>query len=55
MEYAIELLEENKKSLERHITHTNLMHTSMSKATLEFKKVNALKRAIKLLKIKNRN
>ncbi|MCK0132644.1 hypothetical protein MWU59_14140 [Flavobacteriaceae bacterium F08102] len=54
MEYAIELLEENKKYLERKVIKTNLMQVDMRKATLELKKINELKRAIKFLKLKRR-
>lgn len=54
MKYAIELLEENKKFLEKNIIKTNLMQVNMQKATRDLKKVSELKRAIKILKIKNR-
>lgn len=53
MEYVIELLEENKKYLERNVIKTNLMQVNMQKATKDFKKINELKRAIKILKFKN--
>lgn len=54
MKYVIELLEENKKFLKRNVTKTNLMQDNMQKATRELKKISELKRAIKILKIKNR-
>ncbi len=54
MEYVIELLEENKKYLERNVVKTNLMQVNMQKATKDLKKVSELKRAIKILKLKNR-
>jgi hypothetical protein len=54
MEYVIELLEENKKYLERNVIKTNLMQINMQKATRDLKKVSELKRAIKILKLKNR-
>ena len=54
MEYVIELLEENKKYLERNVVKTNLMKVNMPKATRDLKKVSELKRAIKILKLKNR-
>ncbi len=54
MEYVIELLEENKKYLERNVIKTNLMQVDMQKATRDLKKVSELKRAIKILKSKDR-
>lgn len=53
MDYVIELLEENKKHLERHIRDSKLMHTNMRKATEEMAYIKQLKRAIKILKLKN--
>ena len=49
-----ELLEENKKYLERNVTKKNLMQVNMQKATRDLKKVSELKKAIKILKLKNR-
>lgn len=54
MDYVIELLEENKKYLERHIRDNKLMQTNMQKATEELSQISQLKRAIKILKLKNR-
>ncbi|MCL1650592.1 hypothetical protein M2T70_16645 [Elizabethkingia anophelis] len=54
MDYVIELLEENRKYLERHIRDNNLMQKDMKKATEELSQVSQLKRAIKILKLKNR-
>ncbi|MGO1723017.1 hypothetical protein FM107_11070 [Sphingobacterium sp. JB170] len=53
MEYVIELLEENKKYLERNIRDNNLMQSNMKKATEQLSQVSQLKRAIKILKLKN--
>lgn len=53
MDYVIELLEENKKYLERNIRDNNLMQTNMRKATAELSQISQLKRAIKILKLKN--
>ena len=46
MDYVIELLEENKKYLERHIRDNNLMQKNMKKASEELSHVSQLKRAI---------
>lgn len=54
MEYVIELLEKSRKSLERDIQQTNLMKTDINRATIELHKVGELKKAIKILKLKNR-
>lgn len=54
MDYVIELLAENKKYLERHIRDSKLMHVNMQKATVELNRVSQLKRAIKILKLKNK-
>lgn len=53
MDYVIELLELNRKNLSRHIQDTNLMHANMKKATAEMAQISQLKRAIKILKLKN--
>lgn len=54
MDYVIELLEENKKHLERHIRDDKLLHVNMRKATQEMAHINQLKRAIKILKLKTK-
>ncbi|MBF8150853.1 hypothetical protein ITJ86_13150 [Winogradskyella sp. F6397] len=54
MNFVIELLEENKKYLERNVIKKNLMQVNMQKATRDLKKVSELKKAIKILKLKNR-
>lgn len=54
MDYSIQLLEENRKYLERNIKQTNLLVTDMQSATLELNKLSDLKNAIKILKLKNR-
>lgn len=53
MDYAIELLEESKKHIEKHIRSHNLMQTDMKLATEKLGQVNQLRRAIKILKLKN--
>jgi hypothetical protein len=54
MDYVIDMLEENKKYLERHIKKVGLMQTDMRKATKELHRVTELKKAIKILKQKQR-
>ena len=54
MNYVIELLEENRKYLERHVRDENLMQINMQQATAKLYQVNQLKKAIKILKLKNR-
>lgn len=54
MDYVIKLLEGNKKQLERHIRDNNLMQKNMKKAAEELSHISQLKRAIKILKQKNR-
>ena len=54
MEYVIDLLEENKRYLERQIKKTGLMQTDMRNATKELHRVTELKKAIKILKQKQR-
>lgn len=53
MDYVIELLEENKKYLERNIRDNNLMQINMKKATEQLGQISQLKRAVKILKLKN--
>lgn len=55
MLYAIKTLEKEKKSIERNIRENNLMQADMRKATSELSKITELKKAIKILKIKDRN
>lgn len=54
MQYAIQALEKEKKTIERNIRSKNLMQSDMRKATKELAKITELKKAIKVLKIKNR-
>lgn len=54
MDYVIKLLEENQRYLERHIRDNNLMQKNMKKAAEELSHISQLKRAIKILKQKNR-
>ncbi|WP_156142835.1 hypothetical protein [Sphingobacterium sp. SYP-B4668] len=53
MEYVIELLERERKSLERGVRDQDLMHKNMNQATLQLKYINELKRAVKILKGKS--
>lgn len=54
MEYVIQILQREKKSIERHIRNTNLMQTDMKEAVQELTKITAIKKAIKIIKLKNR-
>jgi len=53
MEYVIELLEKERKHLERNVRDQDLMHKNMNQATLQLKYINELKRAVKILKGKS--
>lgn len=54
MQYVIQLLETEKKNIERNIRDNNLMQNSMKKAGQELSKITELKKAIKILKLKDR-
>jgi hypothetical protein len=54
MNYAITLLEKEKKKIDREIRIDNLMQQDMKKARAEMSKLNELKRAIKILKQKQK-
>lgn len=54
MDYVIDLLKQNKKYLERHIKKVDLMQNDIHKATKELHRVTELKKAIKILKQKNK-
>lgn len=54
MDYVITLLEQEKKRIERHVRNTDLMQQDMEKAVRELTKVTAIKKAIKIIKLKNR-
>ena len=54
MQYAIQILEKEKKMIERNIRKKDLMKNDMGEATQEFSRITELKKAIKILKIKNR-
>lgn len=54
MEFAINLLQEHKKAIDRNIKSSDLMQKDISQASVELAKVSALKRAIKILKINNK-
>jgi len=53
MEYIIELLEEHKKRLERNMRDQTMVRRDMKQATVEMGYINQLKRALKILKLKN--
>lgn len=54
MDFVIALLKEHKKGIERNIKRQGIMRKDMTKASHELAKVSKLKRAIKILKLKNR-
>lgn len=54
MDFAISLLNEHKKAIDRNIKSTDLMQKDMTIATSELAKVSEIKKAIKVLKSKNR-
>jgi len=54
MDYAIRLLEKQKRVLETGIRAEDLMHRDMRQATECFRNIGELKRAIKILKVKSR-
>lgn len=54
MQYAVQTLEKEKRNLERNIKSNNLMQADMRKATEELSKITELKKAIKVLKSKNK-
>jgi hypothetical protein len=54
MNYVIQLLETEKKSIERSLRNNNLMHTDMQQAVKELAKITEIKRAVKMLKSKEK-
>lgn len=52
MDYAIKILEKEKKIIEQQIRQEDLMHQNMKQATQYLKNISEIKRAIKLLKVK---
>lgn len=52
MDYAIELLEAEITRLEKGIRQQGLTQQNMREASARFKEINQLRRAIKLLKVK---
>lgn len=54
MDFVIDLLEENKNYLERQIRDEDLMRKNLRMATASMQQISQLKRAIKILKQKNR-
>lgn len=55
MKYAIEILEKSRKILERNIKKEHLMHKNINKATELMQQISQLKKAIKVLKQKDKN
>lgn len=54
MEFAINLLQEHKKAIDRKVKSTDLMQKDITLASRELAKVSELKRAIKILKLSNK-
>lgn len=54
MDYAIQLLEKEKKMLESIIREQNLMQKNMKQAACYMKNISELKQAVKVLKTKSR-
>lgn len=54
MQYVIQLLEAEQKSIDRDIRDNKLMQTNMKKATLQLSRLSELKKAIKILKLKEK-
>ena len=52
MEYVIELLEAEKRQIDRKIKDSGLMKKDMKKAMVELSKVTEIKKALKILKLK---
>ncbi|MCG8318466.1 MAG: hypothetical protein MI921_03100 [Cytophagales bacterium] len=52
MEYVIELLEAEKRQIDRKIKDSGLMKKDMKKAVVELSKVTEIKKALKILKLK---
>jgi len=54
MKHAIQTLENERKSIERKIRENNLMQNNMKIAAQELSKITQLKKAIKILRCKDR-
>ena len=54
MDFVIDLLQSHQKEIDRNVKINDLMQKDMRMATLELTKVSQLKRAIKILTIKQR-
>ncbi len=54
MDFVIALLEEHQGDLEREIRDGNLMKRNLKMATANLQQIGQLKRAIKILKQKNK-
>lgn len=50
MEYAINLLEKERRKIDQSVKKNDLMKKDMEKATKELSKITELKNAIKILK-----
>lgn len=55
MQYVIQLLETEWKSIDRSIRDNKLMLTDRRKATIQLSRLNELKRAISVLKRKEKS
>lgn len=54
MQYVIQLLEAEQKNIDRDIRDNKLMQTNMRKATVQLSRLNEIKKAIKILKLKEK-
>lgn len=54
MTYALKTLEKEIKLLERNVREKDMMRQNMNDASLEFKKIAEIKKAIKKLKAQSR-
>lgn len=54
MRYAIELLEQEKKTLENELRRQDTLRNDMQRGVQQLKEIKELKRAIKVLKAKLR-
>jgi hypothetical protein len=52
MEYALTILGQAIKNLEKEIRENNLMQVNMSEATLKLKQISEIKKAVKVLQLK---
>ena len=52
MDHVIQILEREKKLIERYIREADLLQNNMRMARLELLKVSEIKKAIKIIKLK---